>query len=1433
MKQKLMVFSIYILLFIYNIYIKFLGKDNVQKNFKKTKSTNSKGIKNSSNLTTKNNDTFGLKLFGWIISLNKIELLDKLLSTNPNVVNQRDEDGNTPLMFSIIHHKDELLISKLLSYTTDINAKNNNGDHCLMLGIENGNKNLIDLILQSNVNVNNQNNQNNSPIFSAIAKGRYDIISSLMNKNINLNIRNKDGRIPIEEALASENVNLIKTLIEYGASTLVKDINDEYILFQLMSHPDLLKDIIEIESRSPNKKDLILTLRNKEGNTLFMEFCRHGYVKLAKFMMKHKADLNCVNRGENALTLAIREGQLEIVKLLLTCRNIDIHHVTSDNKTPLRIAIENENILIIKTLINYGGPLLLRNENENLLKNAINTSNIEIINLLLDININVDVKFGSEKNTPLIYTLKKILKDMKINTFEDEIMNSNAPLCSTDSDLDKSRDEEDGMSVASSVSSVTTLANNKSSNASSIIDNNYYSRVLYNMENESDNEEEEDHDQSTFIYESDDDTLSDIETIDIKTSENESNDGNHDHDSSFNKEKINNKRNINVINTDLPVLSHKDSFDKHYKVMDTSVLVDDNYCDILKTLLHHRAKINLTDDFKDSALILACRYGLRNVVELLLHENRQLNLDLDINKMDRYGNTALHNACKKNYTSIVQLLLSDDSININIQNLNGNSALMIAVYENNLEIIHELLKCENININTLNVQLETPLIAACRMNNYKIAKILIEHHAIINKRYDLNGETAIFHSIRNNNKKLTSLLLENEASVSFKNKNGKSPLNIAREYKYKSIVSLLFSHFKNLSALKNKSSTLSLNENIIRNEDKKTFFNKSHTRNAASLSITNGFSSAVSNSSLSHINELKNGNKPSLKFNRKLMNTPGSVTGDTYINKKHSRHESFNEGITNKFNHVATSGRLTNHTRNISFNPELLTNRTNKFEKIIKNEATSTSPSTSANEISTESATANPISPVNPSNSAKVHGKSYNTKNTKTTVPNENQSSHTSSSSPSRLKKNVNESKFNRNHSSNLSEHTIGFHKKLSSYNLKKAFHNEKSPHNIYDEFLKTNNNNEKKEEEEEEESDTEYTTNLLIEIAKEKVQNEAIANAAATASNSNSSSTSASTLPKSTSTSTSASSSFLTSKSSLTSISTSSNPKIVKRSRSQSSFKGEPKPDDYLKPLKTACYNKDLEEIEKFYKNLVQEKGNLYHLPDELFQQVKSNYTDEKERVKIIEKIKDYNKTRPTSMTTLSIDMFAFTLLFFSDNAEALETMLQYGLNPNMQNNALYTLLILACKKSQPKSALVLLDYNADPNYQNKYDETALVLACKKGLNDVIERLLQCHADVNLRNDKGETALVMACWKKNLPIVKRLLQQPDIDINLKNNLEESPLFLSCLQNSTAIAEVLLQHGADVNAANKNNETPIMIARKNNNQELIELLLKYGAKENN
>jgi len=262
----------------------------------------------------------------------------------------------------------------------------------------------------------------------------------------------------------------------------------------------------------------------------------------------------------------------------------------------------------------------------------------------------------------------------------------------------------------------------------------------------------------------------------------------------------------------------------------------------------------------------------------------------------------------------------------------------------------------------------------------------------------------------------------------------------------------------------------------------------------------------------------------------------------------------------------------------------------------------------------------------------------------------------------------------------------------------------------------------------------------------------------------------------------------------------------------------------DDIKGLRFSCYFGDKDGVEAFLRSAMREK-NIFQLPPNLYTPGSSEKPD-------LEELKEFNKTRQGYITLDHIEMFAFSLICNgSQNDKLLEIMLTYGMNPNIQNNALYTLLILACKKGQESSALTLLNYNCNPNYQNKYKETALLLACKKGLVDTVKKLLELKVDVNLCNYKKESPLIMACWKKQISIVKLLLEQ-EIDIDHCNSLKESSLFVSCYQDSVEIAKLLLEHGANVNSKNVNEETPLIAACNNNNEELVELLLKYNADPN-
>lgn len=95
---------------------------------------------------------------------------------------------------------------------------------------------------------------------------------------------------------------------------------------------------------------------------------KNGNIKIIKLLLEHKADVNEENfihedydfETDTPLTLAVKDNNLDIVKLLLKY-NADINGVTSDNKNPLSIAINNQDDLMLNFLLENDVKIKLYN----------------------------------------------------------------------------------------------------------------------------------------------------------------------------------------------------------------------------------------------------------------------------------------------------------------------------------------------------------------------------------------------------------------------------------------------------------------------------------------------------------------------------------------------------------------------------------------------------------------------------------------------------------------------------------------------------------------------------------------------------------------------------------------------------------------------------------------------------------------------------------------------------------------------------------------------------------------------------------------------------------------------------------------------------------------------------------------------------------------
>ncbi len=118
---------------------------------------------------------------------------------------------------------------------------------------------------------------------------------------------------------------------------------------------------------------------------------------------------------------------------------------------------------------------------------------------------------------------------------------------------------------------------------------------------------------------------------------------------------------------------------------------------------------------------------------------------------------------------------------------NGMTPLHYAA-DNGYEQVCQLLLQHGARVNACNKNQETPLHLAARNGHYGLAQRLLQHGADVNA-VDTNGDSVLIRALRRHDEAMVRLLLEKGANPNLRNRENKSPLELAREYP--NIVSLL------------------------------------------------------------------------------------------------------------------------------------------------------------------------------------------------------------------------------------------------------------------------------------------------------------------------------------------------------------------------------------------------------------------------------------------------------------------------------------------------------------------------------------------------------------------------------------------------------------------------------------------------------------------
>lgn len=192
-------------------------------------------------------------------------------------------------------------------------------------------------------------------------------------------------------------------------------------------------------------------------------------------------------------------------------------------------------------------------------------------------------------------------------------------------------------------------------------------------------------------------------------------------------------------------------------------------------------------------------------------------------------------------------------------------------------------------------------------------------------------------------------------------------------------------------------------------------------------------------------------------------------------------------------------------------------------------------------------------------------------------------------------------------------------------------------------------------------------------------------------------------------------------------------------------------------------------------------------------------------------------------------------------ENMSEIQTLLNQGANPNLQNQYGYSAFCIAVQQGNLDLVKALFNKGVKVNPDGlRTVTTPLIDAVKafcqdpENMNrlDIVKFLLEKEADPNIRpDDYGATAIDIVIQNKNVNLLK-LLFEHGAKVDTWSGLGEYPLHSAVHVKDLSITTFLLNNKANPNVSNAMQNTPLHLAAGIGNIEILQLLLDKGGNPN-
>jgi len=278
----------------------------------------------------------------------------KILKKSGFNLNNKDEYGYTPLMYSLIKNQTniaELLIKNGVDCNFTFEDDNKNVFSVLEFALYKNQSEIATLLINHGADIHHYFPTGFHPFLIAAQSGDNKNLQLLLDKGISVDITGKkdfEGQTALMSAANSNHLDTIKFLISCGAN--INATRNTGITALMLASKTGSEKVVEYLIQNGADINLI----TNDGADAFIYATQYGNVPCAALLLEAGADINHMDKDGTALHNATREGQYDSAKFLLD-KGIDYNLKNPKGETALDIAKKKDNKRIISLLQNAKG----------------------------------------------------------------------------------------------------------------------------------------------------------------------------------------------------------------------------------------------------------------------------------------------------------------------------------------------------------------------------------------------------------------------------------------------------------------------------------------------------------------------------------------------------------------------------------------------------------------------------------------------------------------------------------------------------------------------------------------------------------------------------------------------------------------------------------------------------------------------------------------------------------------------------------------------------------------------------------------------------------------------------------------------------------------------------------------------------------------------